>query len=437
MAEPDNAADPQREKPAPRRHIPPRLYVLLAVGVVAIVVALGLRSSTWAHEYQLRRANLTTLRSWAAQNPRDPLLLYYLGTKAYNANSLAEAGLSFENAVSLDPKMSRAFVGLAVVQRDIGQMPQAYASAKQAQLLKPEDPDIRFLLGTLIMPASKEKAIEEFRSLTQQAPGRADAWYWMGICQQGFNQKGEAITSLRKAVSLEPKNSLYQRDLGHVLFEMNFFDEARSVLERALRLRPDDPRTQYLVADARLKLAQSDQDLQEADALLASCQKQQSEGADADVELLAGAIGKRGEIAQRLKRWKEALAYFQKARQLTPENLSFLYHEAEVQRLLGNLGPSKVLMVRYDRLSAVANAQFQLTERIKQDPKEPRLRLELARMYARSGDVDRALNQYTYCLYLDPLQVDAKRELEALKKKRLAKPLERALPPAASLGNSP
>jgi len=434
MPESVSSVSRQFDETTPRRRTPRRLILLLVAGAVAVCIALAVRYSPWAHEYQLRKASLSTLRSWAAETPRDPLLLYYLGTKAYNANSIAEAGLSFENAASLDPKMSRAFVGLALVQRDIGQYPQAYASAKQAQLLEPKDLDIQFLIGTLLMRSSKEKAIPEFQNITRRAPRRADAWYWLGICQQQINQKGEAIAALRKAVSLQPDNWLYQRDLGHVLLEMNFFGEARSILERAVVLNPKDPRAHYILADARLKMAQTDQDVQAVDALLATGQSLLNQDGEVDVDLSARIIGKRGEIAQRLKRPRVALTYFQQARKLAPDDLSYLYQQAEAYRLLGEGARAKELMGQYDRLSAAANEQFQLMERIKQDPKEPALRLKLARMFARNHDMARALNQYEYCLYLDPLQADAKRELDALKKKQQLQMRNRLSAPAPGVG---
>lgn len=397
--------------------VPRRLVALLVIGVAAILAAILVRFSPWAQEYPLRNASLTTLRSWAAQNPRDPLLLYYLGTKAYNANSLAEAGGAFENAVSLDPKMVRAYVGLALVQRDIGQLPQAYASAKQAQQLAPNDLDIQFLVGTLVMRTSAGRAVPEFESVTQKAPRRADAWYWLGICLQQINQKGEAIASLKKAVSLEPKNPLYQRDLGHVLLEMNFFADARAALQKSLALNPDDPRTRFILGDTRLKMAQSDDDLREADALLAACENLLGRASEKDPDMLASAISKRGEIAQRLGQPKQALAHFKRARSLAPRTLNYLYQEAEAHRLVGDEAQSKSLMRLYSRLSAGENAAFQMMERIRQDPKKPELRLQLARLFVKNGDLARAINQYEYCLYLDPLQSEAKRELEALKKR--------------------
>src|SRR4051812_34569305 len=74
---------------------PGRLRAVLLIGLIAIGAALALRMSPWAREYQLNRASLEVLKTWAAESPRDPLVFYYLGTQYNNAGILPEALSSF------------------------------------------------------------------------------------------------------------------------------------------------------------------------------------------------------------------------------------------------------------------------------------------------------------------------------------------------------
>ena len=48
--------------------------------------------------------------------------------------------------------------------------------------------------------------------------------------------------------------------------------------------------------------------------------------------------------------------------------------------------------------------------------KDPKLRLKLARLYARGGQNARAINQYQVCLWLDPNDSIARKESESLAK---------------------
>lgn len=407
-----------------------RLPLLVGIGVLVVALAAGFRFSSWGREFQLQRASLDQLRLQAKEQTRDPLLLYYLGSKAYNAHSLGEAGYCFEEAVKIDPKMARAWLGLAVVERDIGQFPQAFSAAKEAQALRPKDADTQYLVATLVMQASKARATEEFAKLTRLAPKRAEGWYQLGVCHYDINQKGEALPAFRRAVALEPGNAAYQRDLGKTLLDTSFLAEARTVLERARKLDPSSAETCYLLGETRLRTAQSDADLRDADQLFAASEKLLPPPAPDNVSPRATLASERAEVARRLHQPKQALEFLISARKIDPTNLQLLYKQAEVLRTLGREAEAKPLLAEFEQRSAVTNAINRMTERVKQDPKSTKLRLEMARLYAKGGDFPRAANQYAYCLYLDPNQAEVKREYDAFKRSHPG--VENAAPAAQS-----
>jgi thioredoxin-like negative regulator of GroEL len=91
-----------------------------------------------------------------------------------------------------------------------------------------------------------------------------------------------------------------------------------------------------------------------------------------------------------------------------------MYLEAEALRAEGKASEAGRIMAEFSQKSALANLTRDITERIKQDPKDPKLRLKLARLYLKGSDFDRAANQYQICLQLDKSQPDARRELAGL-----------------------
>jgi predicted Zn-dependent protease len=165
-----------------------------------------------------------------------------------------------------------------------------------------------------------------------------------------------------------------------------------------------------------LKLAQTDPDFAQVASQFATAERllgaPDAESTAAHVELASA----RAELALRRQQPEAALTYLRRARKLAPENLQLLFQESEALRRAGRVPEAQRLMAEYEERSALANALFQMTERVKQDPKNPSLRLKMARLFARNKDTARAINQYEYCLYLDPLDADAKRELNALKR---------------------
>src|SRR5436309_2548550 len=84
--------------PAPRARPRRRVFALLGAGLALVAGALAFRSSPWARERQLARANLTTLQSLALASPRDARVQYYLGTQYYNADQPPEALAAFRKA---------------------------------------------------------------------------------------------------------------------------------------------------------------------------------------------------------------------------------------------------------------------------------------------------------------------------------------------------
>jgi len=71
----------------------------------------------------------------------------------------------------------------------------------------------------------------------------------LGYCLAKLGRLEEAVEQARCAVNLEPDNYLYLTDLGWSLVEAEHFDEAHTILERAVSISPPD----YELAKGNLK----------------------------------------------------------------------------------------------------------------------------------------------------------------------------------------
>lgn len=393
----------------PRR--PPRLLKLLLLGLVLAGVAWGVRESPWVREYQYRKANLQTLESWAAASPRDALLYYYLGTQYHNAGILPEALSAFQRAAVIDPKLARAHVGIAAVSISLERVGPAQEAARQAVALDPRSVDAHMLLAIATYPESKSKALPEFQKVTQLAPERADAWHWAGRCSRELNDFSGALEPLRTAAKLEPKNGRYTRDLGADLLDLGKLDEARGILEQAVKLAPEDAEANYLLARQIVNTSTSAEELKRAEAMMARSIKLLDPG---DTRNKAAIMVEQAEVLRRLKRPREALGILLAARKTDPSHTRILHYLGLTARELGRDAEAERYLLEFSRLSKQTKELSNMEQRVRQDMKNPALRLRMARLYAEAGKLPQAVNQYDMCLYLQPKNQDAKREKQAL-----------------------
>jgi len=404
--------------PPRRRPFSGRLAGIAFLGLLLVTAAFVFRQTPWAREQQLKRASLTELESWALQSPRDARLQYYLGTAYYNAGEDTKALAAFQRAALFDPKMARARVGLATVLQRAGRSAEAHAAAKQALALDPRSADAQFMVGFITYPASRTRARVEFQQLTKIAPRRAEGWYWLGRCDADRHEPLSAVQPFQRAAELEPKNPVYQRDLGDVLMQLDRHAEARPHLERALDLNDRDPEAAFLLGKLRKATAQSDADLEAAERLMRRSvellREAPAEGTS-QRDFAAVALEWAG-ILRELRRDREALPILEQAWKADPQNYAILHQMALTARTLGQHERAASLLKEYSRRASAESEMRNLEQRVKQDMQNPPLRLRLARIYARAGDYVRAVNQYDVYLGMVPGQAEAVRERQALLK---------------------
>jgi tetratricopeptide (TPR) repeat protein len=86
-----------------------------------------------------------------------------------------------------------------------------------------------------------ESAAALYREVVAADPGRAHAWYLLGVCCQSLGHHEEAEASLRQATERQPGHPETHNQLGVVLALQDRLEEALVCFRRALALKPDDP----------------------------------------------------------------------------------------------------------------------------------------------------------------------------------------------------
>ncbi len=164
---------------------------------------------------------------------------------------LDEALGLFEQVCRVDPVDAEAWVKLALVQRRLGRLESAEASARRGVALAPKIGFAHHALAVVMHAQGRlPQAIEGYRRTVQLQSDFADAWYLLGCALRGVGQAGDAAASLERALALRPGYAEALGELGALKVLAGDVVSGLSLLERAAALQPDNVETQCNLAQA-------------------------------------------------------------------------------------------------------------------------------------------------------------------------------------------
>jgi tetratricopeptide (TPR) repeat protein len=185
------------------------------------------------------------LRAFVRDNPtRYPRAWFVLGELAYEIGNLADAAEDFANALHGDPRIEQAYYDLALVQLDLRQEQQAFATLEQARVLFSKTFACEFYTG-LVFAHTKNypEAIRHFKEAEviglATDPSRLDQRFYFqfgAACERGkqYKQAGEY---LQKCVALAPDFAEALNYLGYMLADRGEqLPRARALIEKAVSL---------------------------------------------------------------------------------------------------------------------------------------------------------------------------------------------------------
>jgi len=182
----------------------------------------------------------------------EPLALYQVGMEATRRpdqpESLERAVSIFQQLLEDDEESAAAHAGLARAYwqkaRNSGSDPvfveQASAVAREAVRLGPYLADAWVSLGLVDhLEGRPEDAKKGFETALELDPDEADALYGLGRLAQSLGEPEEAEDYYRRAVALRP-TAMYHDALGVLYYERGRYDEARESFRQGLELAPDN-----------------------------------------------------------------------------------------------------------------------------------------------------------------------------------------------------
>jgi TolB-like protein/Flp pilus assembly protein TadD len=153
-------------------------------------------------------------------------------------------------AIELDSNYADAWASLAIAQANKFRTPwqseelekSTRDAAETALRLAPDSPKAHQAMGLYYRYCRKDNraALAELEIARAGAPNDASILSNLGALQRAQGKVEESLQTLRKAADLDPLNAQAWVGLGQTYSGLRKFDQARSMLDRALAIVPDD-----------------------------------------------------------------------------------------------------------------------------------------------------------------------------------------------------
>lgn len=239
-----------------------RRYDEAARQFAAIQSGTGVGTARIRESYALREAGrlaeaIAVLRDAVAAEPSDPEVHFQLGTLLATCDAFDEAELRFTQALNLDPSHVEASVSLALCFGLRGIPGTALKYLQQAQIRKPLDGRIGFLLAQAadavrqrgqvvkvkaIMPAmdltEDRQGIEELSRVIEVEPDFVDAFLSIPIGEVDETVFAMLLKTIERALERQPEHAELHFHCGRVLDRLGHQQAAIDATERAVGLAP-------------------------------------------------------------------------------------------------------------------------------------------------------------------------------------------------------
>lgn len=363
---------------------PVQAIAVIAIGGI-VIAGLAVPYTDWWREDKYQSLSLETLEKEKASSS-DPILLYWLGKRLNEQGKYSEAATILEKAAQIDPASARIRDAWAQSSLASGRAGEAFAQLKQFASMYPNNAQAHLLLGKLhVTLGADELAESTLKEALRLNPKLADAWALLGDVYQRGEQTQEAVNALHKSLEINPNRAASYATLGAVL-RKNDPKAAEDALGRAVTLEPKDTSYRRELADLLLRQGKFTEAEAEARETL-----QQSPEDGAALLVLGRCLLERNATS-------EARAPLETAAELAPfdpvpaQNLQRLYTR------LGDTAKTSEWAKQYQERQAVATEGRRLSDALLKDRLDKDLNRQMARYQAKLGKVEDCIHHMAIAL---------------------------------------
>lgn len=313
-----------------------------------------------------------------------------LGAIQEQEGALSEALASYQKALELTPGEASYHLALGRLHRLLGEPLLARLHLEEAIRIRPRYAAAEAELGRVLEGEEDYlEALDCFRAAVDDDPKVAEYHHLLGWSLRRLGRLQQAEAELRTAIALEPKDPEAQNRLGVVLSEQGRDAEALLLYQYACQLSPHNPLYHQNLGAARQSLG-AEVSAKEAFAeAIRLCHEAASNGTQEPLLLTfieAEAHNEMGKLLEKGGDYEEALAEYQRAAELMPNELNYRLREG----------------MAYGRSQQLEHMLKVLQRAAEMRPDDAETHHQLGQAYESLGRTQEALEEYQRAARLEP-----------------------------------
>jgi predicted Zn-dependent protease len=167
------------------------------------------------------------------------------------AGKYREAIVLLEELLLEDPSNVAALEEVADNELSLERYPRAETAARQAIALDASSYTGRYILGFIRSQEGQwEDALSELKEANRLKPNNPEILRCLGWVLFNLGQRPQGVVTLERALNLDADNTLTLCDLGVAYLELKNFGKAKALFRRALDLEPENLRAKKCIAAA-------------------------------------------------------------------------------------------------------------------------------------------------------------------------------------------
>jgi serine/threonine protein kinase len=169
-----------------------------------------------------------------------------------NANRIEEAYAAVQQAYVVEPNnaLVHRLFGQVFARRKPPSIQQALQAYTRSLQLNPNDAETHKLLAdvSLFLQRQPLPAIPEYIQSLRLNPNDVESHQRLAQCYEETNQVDAALREYQEAARLSPAQAIMHQKVGQMAFRLNQWPVAERALVTALRQRPEDYQTRFLLS---------------------------------------------------------------------------------------------------------------------------------------------------------------------------------------------
>jgi len=298
---------------------------------------------------------------------------------------LQEAEDSYRRSIDADEELPQPRIGLAFLLAEQDQVPEARLHLSKCLEILPDDAVAHYNFGTLCLEMMDYDAAEEsLRRSVELDPTAPRAWVNLANVLSKTSRLEDSIKLYRRAIDADPTFAHAHRVLAQRLVDLNRPQEAVAALTNGINYIPDSAALYYRLGNL---LAESNGSKGALDAFISASLLDPTYGR---------ALNNAGVQLQLLGRFEEALIYYERAANATPDLHQPYLGMAQLHR----------------KLSDLESAYQALSRGIQRQLGNDSLFIQRAQVNEELGNLDEAIIDYGRAISLRRIEYEQRTETQ-------------------------